>query len=57
MIEECTIGVLSKESGVNLETIRYYEKIHGASVHKHGFWCAMRERMEDLISLSDDGQS
>ena len=27
MIEEYTIGVLSKESGVNLETIRYYEKI------------------------------
>ena len=28
MIEEYTIGILSKESGVNLETIRYYEKIN-----------------------------
>ncbi|MDP1595387.1 MAG: helix-turn-helix domain-containing protein [Methylotenera sp.] len=28
MIEEYTIGVLSKESGVNLETIRYYEKVN-----------------------------
>ncbi|MEY3755709.1 MAG: hypothetical protein RLY27_2329 [Pseudomonadota bacterium] len=27
MIKKYTIGVLSKESGVNLETIRYYEKI------------------------------
>lgn len=27
MNEEYTIGGLSKESGVNLETIRYYEKI------------------------------
>lgn len=28
MLEKYTIGALSKESGVNLETIRYYEKIN-----------------------------
>ena len=27
MLEKYTIGTLSRESGVNLETIRYYEKI------------------------------
>jgi len=27
MSEQYTIGILSKESGVNLETIRYYERI------------------------------
>ncbi|MES1988804.1 MAG: helix-turn-helix domain-containing protein, partial [Pseudomonadota bacterium] len=27
MLEKYTIGALSRESGVNLETIRYYEKI------------------------------
>jgi DNA-binding transcriptional MerR regulator len=28
MLEKYTIGALSRESGVNLETIRYYEKIN-----------------------------
>lgn len=28
MLEKYTIGALSSESGVNLETIRYYEKIN-----------------------------
>ena len=28
MLERYTIGALSRESGVNLETIRYYEKIN-----------------------------
>lgn len=28
MLGKYTIGVLSKESGVNLETIRYYESTH-----------------------------